>query len=32
MIKGSGAEALEPLYLLPYFVAGAGFEPPTSGL
>src|SRR5579859_5749807 len=32
MIKGSSAGVLEPLRLLPCVVAGAGFEPATSGL
>ncbi len=32
MIKGPDAKASEPLYLLPYVVAGVGFEPTTSGL
>ena len=30
--KGSSAEALEPLIYRTYVVAGAGFEPATSGL
>ena len=32
MIKGSGTVALEPLSCLAGVVAGAGFEPATSGL
>ena len=32
MIKGSGGEPLEPLIYRTCVVAGAGFEPATSGL